>query len=145
MGNDEVKIRKISSLDDEIFSLLTRSFPEVSWNRDNLAQFINSDSAILLLAGKGNEGCGLLRAHILYRYDKKNPEIFLHEIDVNADYQRQGIGSALIERLKEIAKEINASEIWVIANRSNQGAMHLYAKANMRETHDDDVVLQFDF
>ncbi len=146
MKDDVVVIEQVSKVDDSLFSLLNKSFSEmVEWDRTNLERFVGSESTILLLARKGSEGCGLLRAHMLYRYDSKNPEILLHEIDVNVAYQKQGIGSALIERLKDIAHERNISEIWVITNRSNEAAMRLYKKAEMKETHTDDVVLQFDF
>jgi ribosomal protein S18 acetylase RimI-like enzyme len=63
-----------------------------------------------------------LRAHILPRFDAKTAEILLHEIDVLSEYQERGIATALVEEPKEIAVEMNASEIWVITNRSNQAA-----------------------
>ncbi len=144
MGNG-ISIEKVLKVDDTLFSVLTKSFDSLAmWDRGNLERFVGSESAILLLARKGDDGCGLLRAHILPRYDSKEPEILLHEIDVSTNYQRQGVGFALIEKLKEIAREQKASEIWVITNRSNEAAMRLYEKAGMKETHNDDVVLQFE-
>jgi aminoglycoside 3-N-acetyltransferase I len=99
---------------------------------------------LLLRDSPLDRGLGLLRAHILPRFDAKTAEILLHEIDVLSEYQKRGIATALVEELKEIAVDMNASEIWVITNRSNQAAMRLYETTGARSPQSDDVVFIYD-
>ena len=142
---ENLTVERITGYTEEIFDALLRGFPDVQWDRTHLADFVGSPTNILLLARKDGVACGTVRAHFLPRYDAKNTEILLHEIDVSPAYQRQGIGTRLIEKLKEVAKENKASEIWTVTNRSNTGAMKLYQTTGALETHDDDVVFAYLF
>lgn len=53
-------------------------------------------------------------------------EIFTIAVDKN--HRGQGIGSALLEHLINVAKEKNASEIWLEASTKNIAAVNLYEK-----------------
>ncbi len=139
----EPVFERISQFDDQTVLFLRKSFPDVKWEAEHLKVFLESSNNIVLVAKMGDSGAGLIRAHILPRYDEKKQEILLHEIDVVPQYQRQGIATGLINKLKDIAKEMSASEIWVITNRSNAVAVKLYEKAGFHSPQSDDVVFIF--
>jgi ribosomal protein S18 acetylase RimI-like enzyme len=54
--------------------------------------------------------------------------MYLHEIDVLPSYQRQGIGTALIEELKRICRTEGITKMWLGTSESNIAAMALYQK-----------------
>jgi ribosomal protein S18 acetylase RimI-like enzyme len=139
-----INFEQIRSFDDQISSDLKKDFVDVNWSENNLQDFLQNQSNILLIAKDQNKICGLLRAHILNRYDLKGVEILLHEIDVLPECQRQGVAMGLIEKLKEIAKEKSASEIWVLTQGSNEATMGLYTKAGMLRPNSDDVLFTID-
>jgi ribosomal protein S18 acetylase RimI-like enzyme len=141
--NDEMVIERVVHVDTEILDCL-KSFTEVDWNVEHLKTFISSSQNILLIARKGHDVCGAIRAHVLPRYDDKTAEILLHEIDVLPQYQKIGIATALIHELKRIAKESHVSEMWVVTNKSNEAAMALYNKTGGKIAHDDDVVFVYE-
>lgn len=137
-------IERITELHRETIGLLRKSFPEMKWDEAHLEKFVASPSNILLLASRDGEGCGLVRAHFLQRCDARGKEILLHAMDVVPNYQRQGVATALIKKLKDIAEAENASEIWVLTNRSNTAAFHLYHQTGGVAPHPDDVMFIYD-
>lgn len=137
-----ITVERITTIDDATVGFLKKNFTGADWEWDveHLKTFV--ESRILLVAKDGDAGCGVLRAHILPRYDSKGAEILLNEIDTLPTYQRQGVATILIEALKRIAKEIHASEIWVPTNHSNTAAINLYQKCGfVTSDKKDDLIL----
>ena len=66
--------------------------------------------------------------------------VCLYEVGVSASHRRRGVGRAMIDELKRICREAAVMKIWVIASRSNEAAMRLYAGTGGREAGADDVV-----
>ena len=64
--------------------------------------------------------------------------MFLYEIDVAPEYQRQGVGTALIRVLERICRDEGFAEMFVFTNRSNTAAMRLYASTGAHTEADDE-------
>jgi hypothetical protein len=97
----------------------------------------------LFLAHWNNKISGFLTAHRLQRFDERKAEILLYEIGVNEESRKKGIGKALIEAVKAWGREVQADEVWVLTNRSNQAAMALYKSAGGLEASPDDMMFVF--
>lgn len=54
-------------------------------------------------------------------------------IAVNPDYRKQGIASSLLEKLFEVCKENDCTEITLEVRTSNIAAQNLYKKFNFKE------------
>jgi len=82
-------------------------------------------------------------AFIRYWNDEVNLRGYISEdipvlvIGVAKDYRRQGVGSALIDSLKAIAKENDISKISLCVTKNNV-AHHLYMKQNFKIVEDID-------
>ena len=81
---------------------------------------------------------GFVRGTALRRLDGPERQMFLYEIDVAPEHQRQGVGTALIRALEQICRDERFAEMFVFTNRSNTAAMGLYASTGAHTESDDE-------
>jgi ribosomal protein S18 acetylase RimI-like enzyme len=125
---DEVRVLEAAYLFDRA--------PESASTRAYLAD----DRNYLLLAYVGDDGpaAGFVRGTTLGRPDGPERQLFLYEIAVAPEYQRRGVGTALIQELERICRDEGMAEMFVFTNRSNTAAMRLYASAGGHIEADDE-------
>ncbi len=74
----------------------------------------------------GGEIVGGLTAHALLMTRAESSEIFIYDIAVRSDHQRQGIGRALITALREAAASAGISDLFVPADNDDLHAIDFY-------------------
>src|SRR5690606_5892520 len=96
---------------------------------------------LALVALDGSIVVGGLAAYELRKFEQQRSEIYIYDLAVNTRYRRQGIATALIAKLKRIAKARGAYVIFVQADTGveDEPAIALYTKLGIREK-----VLHFD-
>ena len=82
---------------------------------------------------------GGLVAYVLTKFEQERSEIYIYDLAVLEAYRRQGIATGLIDRLREIGREIGAYVIFVQADHGDDPAIKLYESLGTRED-----VLHFD-
>jgi aminoglycoside 3-N-acetyltransferase I len=92
-----------------------------------------SDAFIALVATEGDEIVGGIAAYELRKFEQQRSEIYIYDLAVDEDHRRQGIAIALIEKLREIARERGAYVIFVQADPPDDPAVALYTKLGTRE------------
>ena len=80
----------------------------------------------VLVATINNIVVGGLTAYELEMYKNEASEMFLFEIGVGEEYRQQGVGTLLIQKLKEVCIQKNIQQIFVITSRGNACALQLY-------------------
>jgi aminoglycoside 3-N-acetyltransferase I len=100
---------------------------------------LRSEHFIALTALHDSEVVGGLAAYELKKFERERSEIYIYDLAVAAEYRRRGIATALVERLKSIAKARGAYVIFVQADLTDEPAIALYCKLGTRED-----VLHFD-
>ena len=106
---------------------------------DYLRQLLKSDYFIAIAAMKAGEVVGGLTAYELKKFEQERSEIYIYDLAVAAPHRREGIATALIQKLKEVAAERGAYVIFVQADLDDDPAIELYTKLGIRED-----VLHFD-
>ena len=56
----------------------------------------------------------------------KGTEMFLYELAVAEDFRQRGIGRALVESLRELARERGCYGMWVLTDEGNDAALATY-------------------
>jgi ribosomal protein S18 acetylase RimI-like enzyme len=102
---------------------------------DQLANFLEDAGHELVFARQGETVIGFASGVVLLHPDKQ-PAFFINEVDVVPDFQRQGIGKALCERLMELARTRGCKGIWLATEGANHPAQALYKSLEGRETKD---------
>jgi aminoglycoside 3-N-acetyltransferase I len=100
---------------------------------------LSKEHIIALVALAGEEVSGGLVAYELEKFERARREIYIYDLAVAEAYRRQGIATALIEHLREIAAQRRAWVVYVQADYGDDPAIALYEKLGTREE-----VLHFD-
>jgi aminoglycoside 3-N-acetyltransferase I len=108
---------------------------------DYLRSLLGGDSFIALATLEGGKITGALAAYELRKFEQERSEIYIYDLAVTATHRRQGIATALIGSLQDIAAERGAWVIFVQADTApeDEAAIALYSKLGVREE-----VLHFD-
>jgi aminoglycoside 3-N-acetyltransferase I len=139
----QIVIERVSHIDPQTLDQMNADFSDDQWTMKRVAEFLSDPNNVLIAAKAAHRIVGLSIAHRLARLDSQRAQVLLYEIDVLADFQRRGIASAMIERLKELAWQAGACEVWVVTNKSNEAAMQLYRSTGGIAKCDDDVVFEY--
>lgn len=114
------------------------------FNIDYLNNFIKNDNSFGFIAKEGNNIVGFAYAYILLRPDGKEM-FYLHSIGILPAYQNKGYGTQLLSFIKEYSKKIGCSEMFVITDKGNPRACHVYEKLGGKNDYDDEIVYVYDY
>jgi aminoglycoside 3-N-acetyltransferase I len=146
-----IDIRHLTPNDVPLMDALLRTFGEAFNDVDTytanppsegyLRRLLGGDSFIALAALKSGVVVGGIAAYELKKFEQERSEIYIYDLAVASEHRREGIATALIEKLKEIAVRRNAGVIFVQADTGveDEPAIALYTKLGRRED-----VLHFD-
>jgi len=59
----------------------------------------------------------------------KGTEMFLYELAVDPPARRHGIGAALVEALRDVARDLGCYGMWVLVDDDNDVALATYTRA----------------
>lgn len=130
---------QIVTKEDNLESICAQMQPGL-WAEDNrmtsyqpelLKKFLTS-GGLLILAKDGGKIAGAAIAHIL-QHPAGESSLYVHELDTHPDYRRQGVATLLMNKCKEIAKDMNLTEVWLGTETDNASANALYKTLNPYE------------
>ena len=120
-------------------ALFAEAFDEVELHRGKqpdaayLEKLLARDHFTALAALKGEDVVGGLVAYELPKYEQARSEFYIYDLAVAEAHRRQGIATALIMELKQIAAARAAHVILVQADREDAPAIALYSKLGVLE------------
>ena len=142
-------IDELASTDVEVMNALLTLFGQAFEDRETyennrpsqpyLERLLDNENFIVLVARKQETVVGGLAAYVLQKFEQERSEVYIYDLAVAAENRRQGIATALIVKLKELARGRGAHVIFVQADYGDDPAISLYTKLGIREK-----VLHFD-
>ena len=114
------------------------------FNKDFLNSFINDNNAYGFIAKENNYIVGFAYAYALLRPDGKTM-FYLHSIGMLPNYQNNGYGTKLMQFIKDYSIKLGCSEMFVITDKGNPRACHLYEKLGGKNDYEDEVVYVYDY
>jgi aminoglycoside 3-N-acetyltransferase I len=87
------------------------------------------EQSFLVVARDGGVRVGYVLVHELPRLSRGPSMFFVYEVEVVEWHRGRGIGTAMLERVAEIARERGIAEGFVLTEPDNDAADALYAKA----------------
>ncbi|QMU30317.1 GNAT family N-acetyltransferase [Adhaeribacter radiodurans] len=128
-----VEIKKLSNQDLDTFIELIRVFEDVFEMKNfvlpdhkHLQQLLAKDSFFVFVALENNKVVGGLTTYTLEQYYSILPVVYIYDLAVLTNYQRQGIGKLLIASLNVYCKEIGIQEVFVQADEIDDYALDFY-------------------
>lgn len=88
---------------------------------------------IALVAQTDSDVIGGLVAYELAKLEQNRREIYIYDLAVDPAYRRQGVATALIEMVRQTARDRQAWMIYVQADHGDDPAVALYTKLGQRE------------
>ncbi len=146
-----IEIRHLSSDDVDQMNALLRTFGEVfddaatyvesRPSADYLRRLLGGDSFIAIVALEDDEVIGGMAAYELRKFEQERSEIYIYDLAISSQNRRRGIATALVERLKTVARDRGAYVMFVQSDTGveDEPAIALYTKLGTREE-----VLHFD-
>ena len=104
-----------------------------------LSGLLAKEHVIVLVAFVAGQVAGGLVAYELDKFERERREVYIYDLAVEEAHRRQGIATALVEHLSEIAAGRGAYAVFVQADYVDGPAIALYEKFGVREE-----VLHFD-
>jgi aminoglycoside 3-N-acetyltransferase I len=130
--NEPFKIVRLKmpevDLFQELVQLLNAVFEEGNTvaSKNQLKKLLSKSNFHAVAAIKGNKIVGGLTAYELERYYTDKSELYIYDIAIQAELQKQGIGKALINHLKEYATQNEIEAIFVQAYSEDKQAVKFY-------------------
>lgn len=142
-------IRRLGTTDDRLMRAMlatlgegfedVATYTEAQPSPEYLARLLGSDAFIAVAAVKDDAVVGGIAAYVLPKFERERSEIYIYDLAVLEAHRRQGIATALIMEIRQIASERGAYVIYVQADIVDDPAVALYTKLGRRED-----VLHFD-
>ena len=117
-----------------------RAFKTASRAADSLETFLRNRANYLLVAEHDGEPIGFLLAYRLERADREADQMFVYEVEVTEAWRGRGLASALMEKIKDLARAEKMFEAFVLTSRHNDAARRLYARTGA-VVEDDSAIL----
>ena len=114
------------------------------FNLDFLNSFIKDQKSFGFVAKEENEIVGFAYGYTLLRPDGKNM-FYLHSVGMLPNYQDKGYGTGLLSYIKDYSKALDCSEMFVITDKGNPRACHVYEKMGGKNDYEDEVVYVYDY
>jgi aminoglycoside 3-N-acetyltransferase I len=98
-----------------------------------LERLLGSDTFIAIAAMQGDRVVGGVAAYLLPKFEQERTEVYIYDLAVAETHRRQGVATAMIGKLQNLAASRGAYVIFVQADDGDEAAIALYTKLGARE------------
>ena len=101
---------------------------------DDYCRSLLADPGVILIAAIADgRVVGGLGGYRLRKFEQARSEIYIYDLAVAADSRRLGIATALIEAVRQVARETDCWVIFVQGEEQDEPAIALYRKLGVSE------------
>lgn len=124
----QVDIRRLREGDEALGVAAVRDLKENGQipSPGHMRRLLVKDENYFYVVTEGSRPVGFLVAHRFPRIDRDCSMIYLYEIGVHPEYRRMGIGSVMIDALKQDCRNRNIMKVWVGTSTDNTAARRLF-------------------
>lgn len=123
------EIKYLTDEYESLADLILESFPDIN-TKENIIESLKNSPYLSLIAVRNNNVIGHIMIDIRNDIIKNKTVFYLNYICVASSERNQGIGTLLLKKVEEIAKEKNVNSIEFTSNKRRLAAHSLYLKNN---------------
>lgn len=116
--DDLTKFRALNELFGDVFD--DKNYREQLPSDEYLIEFLSDERNIVLVAERDEKVIGGAVAYVLPKFEQARKEVYLYDLAVATDRQRLGIGKALMDELRRVAKSIGAYTVFLQADEGDR-------------------------
>jgi aminoglycoside 3-N-acetyltransferase I len=122
-GKQDIRqFKELIEIFEDIFEMKNFKMPD----ENHLQQLLEKDSFFVFVALSDNKVVGGLTSYTLEQYYSKSPLVYIYDLAIKTEFQRQGIGKMLISSLTNYCKTIGIEEVFVQADQEDVHAIEFY-------------------
>lgn len=122
-----LEIKYLTNEYESLANLILESFPDIN-TKENIIESLKNSPYLSLIAVKDNNVIGHIMIDIRTDIIKNKTVFYLNYVCVASSERNQGIGTLLLKKVEEIAKEKNVNSIEFTSNKRRLSAHSLYLK-----------------
>ncbi|MBA3649706.1 MAG: GNAT family N-acetyltransferase [Chitinophagales bacterium] len=120
--NDINKFIELIRIFEDVFKMKNLNLPDETY----LQQLLEKDDFFVFVALLDNKVVGGLTSYIMHQYYSKAPLVYIFDLAVKTEFQRQGIGKMLIKANNHYCKTIGTEAVMVQADEADDYAIKFY-------------------
>lgn len=109
-----------------------------------LKSFIDNENSYAFIAKEVEKIIGFAYGYALLRPDGRTM-FYVHSIGILSDYQNKGYGTGLLSFIKDYSKNIGCSKMFIITDKGNSRACHVYEKVGGMNDIENEIVYVYDY
>ena len=123
LGKQDVVIfQKLIKVLEEVFEMKNQEIAKASY----LKTMLGKPEFIAFAIIHNNEVIGGLTAHELQMYYSEYSEMFIYDIAIKPEFQRNGLGKKLMAALEKYCRQNDIKVMFVVANEEDKLAVNFY-------------------
>jgi aminoglycoside 3-N-acetyltransferase I len=111
----------------EIFKLVFENNEPIADN-GQMEKLLSNPDFFVFVVKSNNKVVGGLTIYVLHRYFGTKPIAYIYDVGVSPDFQRQGLGKALIAEVCNFCKQNDFEDAYVEAESDDIDAVEFYRK-----------------
>lgn len=140
-----LEVKRLEAKDAPTAVAIVKLFASKEVSLEYMERFLANTAHYLIVAEVGGNLAGFLMAYVLQRMkEDDSAKMFIYEIEVAPQYQRKGVGTALITYIREIVRREKMYSSFVFTNYSNEGAVEFYKSTGGIIENGDDLLFYYD-
>lgn len=138
----DIQIRLLGAGDEPVLGGAVEGVFDQPVDGKLAAEFLADPRHHIVVALDGARLVGFASA-VHYVHPDKSAELWVNELGVAPSYQRLGIAKRLLGALLAAGRAMGCRQAWVLTDRTNTSAMHLYRTMGGREAPSEVVMFEF--
>jgi len=143
VNQSERIFRKLCPGDVEMVVRMETDFRSGFVCRENAERFLENPGNWLFACVENRRILGFAYGYELNQLNNIGNMLYIHEVGVLPEFQRQGIGKGILNGIRDLCKLTGVCRFFLFAEKSNTAACALYEQAGGVTAHDDDVAYFF--
>ena len=131
--------RKLSISDLSLVLNMEKDFRSNFICQENARQFLLNPMNWIFASIEDNRIIGFAYGYELNRLNNIGNMLYIHEVGVLPEYQRQGIGKQILNSIKVLCKLSGICRFFLFTEKSNIASCALYNSVGGEPAHDDDI------
>ncbi len=133
LGPSDVGVmRQVNALFGQVFEM-PEEYGSKPPSDDYLNELLADGKFVTLAAILKGQVIGALTAYEMRKFEQERSEFYIYDLAVAEEERRKGVATALIGRLREIAKAQGAWTVMIQADWNDKIPVTLYSKLGKRE------------
>jgi len=135
--------RKLDISDLDLVRQMEGDFRSDFICEENTRLFLANPMCLIFACIENNRVIGFAYGYELNRLNNIGNMLYIHEVSVLPEFQRQGVGKHILTGVKSLCKLTGICRFFLVTEKSNRAACALYESVGGESAHDDDITYFF--